>query len=70
MEQSAFDFDAPVRKVMPEHPICVLSWRDGRVLSEWPEFLTFDVWFKSWPDALAAVCHPINAHVRLRVRVT
>ena len=55
------------RRAMPDHPIVVLRWRDGGVAATWSDF-GLSAWFRSWPAALEAVLHPLNNHVRVKVR--
>ena len=55
------------RRPMPARPVVILRWRDDGVAARWPEF-GLSYWFPSWPAAFAAVLHPVNDHVRLKVR--
>ena len=70
MEQQSLPFHVE-HKTMPEHPIAVLSYDHGRnrVIATWPELSMFPASFTDWQNAIAAVVHPLNAHVRVRVHV-
>ena len=64
--QTTFDFPID-RKPLPDRPVVILRWRDDGVAARWPEF-GLSYWFPSWPAAFDAVLHPVNAHVRVKVR--
>ena len=55
------------QKEFPAHPTVIMRWDDGRLEAYWPEF-GMRARFYSWPAAIASVLHPINDHVRLKVR--
>jgi hypothetical protein len=51
--------------------ICVVEWRvyHGRekLFAYWPAF-RLGTYFRDWPTLLDHVLHPLNTHVRLKVR--
>jgi hypothetical protein len=61
MFQPGLGFDLPATLT------CVVTVSHRRLVARWPA-LGIRATFRDWPALLEAVLHPLNAHVRLRVR--
>ena len=69
-EQGVFDFQLPEQRAIEvDAPLVILRWNDelGKVVADWPG-LQMTTWFRNWREALPIVLHPLNDHVRVRVR--
>ena len=67
MEQQQFNFQPNQTDLI--YARVVMRWRAeiNKVEAWWPDF-QLTSWFDSWPEALRYVLHPLNKHVRVRVR--
>ena len=59
--QASLPFD------LPPTLTCVVTVRPRHLVARWVE-LRIQATFRDWPTCLDAVLHPLNAHVKIRVR--
>ena len=45
---------------MPARVTVVLTYWNGRVVSDWPDLNIRSASYPTWPDAIRSVLHPLN----------